>query len=156
MSVSEFARISTWLNLSLLLNVILILGVALLYHRKSKLRMAEPRVKGIHHVLPELNPREAHLVELILSRATTERIADELHISPDSVKKSKYRLKKKLNLPSSQSLEEHLREIVHQFPWINKPCPPFVYLNSPTFKLDRVRFALEPKPKCLCKKFQSL
>ncbi|NVK05227.1 MAG: hypothetical protein HWD92_10400 [Flavobacteriia bacterium] len=55
-------------------------------------------------------------MELILERATTERIADQLHISPDSVKKSKYRLKRKLKVAKSESLDAFLFRTVHQFP----------------------------------------
>jgi DNA-binding CsgD family transcriptional regulator len=35
-------------------------------------------------------------------------MADLLHISPDSVKMARYRMKKKMNLPQEQDLDEYI------------------------------------------------
>lgn len=102
------------LSLSLFCNLCLLLISVLLYQQSRK-----PRSKNslsFFDQFPELNPREIHLVKLILQRASTEAMAAELNIAPDSVKKAKHRLKKKLNIPTSKSLESHLRERVLFFP----------------------------------------
>lgn len=108
---------SPLLNASILVNVFLLLALAIMYGRRK--RRKQTVVSTYSHIaqyFPELSPRELLLVELILDRATTERIANQLHISPDSVKKSKYRLKRKLKISKSESLDAFLFRTVHQFP----------------------------------------
>lgn len=112
----------TLLNASILINVFLLLALAVVYGRRIKRNrsvlsnQSMDSYSSIARRFPELSPRELLLVELILERATTERIADQLHISPDSVKKSKYRLKRKLKVAKSESLDAFLFRTVHQFP----------------------------------------
>lgn len=57
---------------------------------------------------PDLTPNEVKLVCFILSGLNNKEIAGIFSVEPESVKKARYRLKKKLRLPEEESLKSYL------------------------------------------------
>ncbi len=57
---------------------------------------------------PDLTPNEVKLVCFTLSGLTNKEIAGIFSVEPESVKKARYRLKKKLRLPEDESLRTYL------------------------------------------------
>lgn len=60
---------------------------------------------------PEITASELRLSALIKMNLSLKEAANSLGISADSVKKSRYRLKKKIALPEDDSLEQFLRSL---------------------------------------------
>ena len=54
---------------------------------------------------PELSANDLRLMSLLKMNLSSKEVASTLNISPDGVKKARYRLRKKLNLKSEESLE---------------------------------------------------
>lgn len=59
----------------------------------------------LRQIFPELSPAEQRLFMLIRLELQTQEIASVLGIAPDSVRKTRKRLRKKIHLPKSESLE---------------------------------------------------
>ena len=70
---------------------------------------------------PELSPTELKLCALIKLNLDPKEVASMLGISPESVKTSRYRLRKKLALPQEQSLTDFMMGIV---------SPPSIHLSN--------------------------
>lgn len=68
-------------------------------------------LKELDRKFPELTPNEVRLAALIKMNLGNKDIAHILNISDDGVKKARYRLRKKLNMDSGDSLEALIREI---------------------------------------------
>jgi DNA-binding CsgD family transcriptional regulator len=60
---------------------------------------------------PDLTTNEVRLICFILSGLSNKEIAGIFSVEPESVKKARYRLKKKLNLDEEESLSNYLRVI---------------------------------------------
>lgn len=60
---------------------------------------------------PDLTPAEIRLSALLKLRLSTREIAALLAISPESVSKTRYRLRKKLQLPAEEDLEGFIAEV---------------------------------------------
>ena len=60
---------------------------------------------------PKLNENDLRLAYLIKTKLNTHEIASSLHVLPESIRKSKYRLKKKLNIPKEQDLIEFIMHV---------------------------------------------
>jgi tetratricopeptide (TPR) repeat protein len=60
---------------------------------------------------PEITKSELRLAALIQMNLTSKEIATILNISDEGVKKSRYRLRKKLRLDSEEGLEKHLLQL---------------------------------------------
>jgi DNA-binding response OmpR family regulator/DNA-binding CsgD family transcriptional regulator len=69
---------------------------------------------------PNLTPLQLTLVSTILFNLNTNQIAGILNISPDSVRKSRYRLKKKINLGPNESLMKYIHEFQSENQFINQ------------------------------------
>src|SRR5687767_5050436 len=65
----------------------------------------------LHEQLPFLTPSEIRLITLLKLQLNTKAIAAILGISPQSVIKTRYRLKKKLNLKRDAKLDSALKWI---------------------------------------------
>ena len=59
----------------------------------------------------DLTGNEIRLLTLMKMNLSTKEIASILNISPDSVKKARYRLRKKRNLPDEQKLQEFVLDL---------------------------------------------
>lgn len=68
----------------------------------------ESRIKHIHKDITE---KEMRLASFLKMNLTTKEIASILNVMPDSVLKSKYRLKKKLMLKKKEDLYSFLKQI---------------------------------------------
>ena len=55
---------------------------------------------------PELTPNELRFMALLKMNLSSKEIANILNVTPDGVKKARYRLRKKLNIQTEDSLEE--------------------------------------------------
>lgn len=62
-------------------------------------------------VYPEINEKEIRLASFLRMNLSTKEIASMLNVLPDSVLKSKYRLKKKLNLDKETDLNQFLNTL---------------------------------------------
>ena len=60
---------------------------------------------------PALTSSELHLASLLRLKFSTKEIAIIKNISPDSVKVMRYRIRKKLNLPTHKHLSEYMLEL---------------------------------------------
>jgi DNA-binding CsgD family transcriptional regulator len=60
---------------------------------------------------PDLTSNEIRLICFILSGLSNKEIAGIFSVEPESVKKARYRLKKKLNLPEEESLSLYLNNL---------------------------------------------
>jgi DNA-binding CsgD family transcriptional regulator len=65
----------------------------------------------LHEKLPHLTPSEIRLVTLLKLQLNTRAMAAILGISPQSIIKTRYRLKKKLNLHRDKKLDTALEWI---------------------------------------------
>lgn len=65
----------------------------------------------LDHLFPELSKSERRLCSLLVMDLSSKDIATILNISPDGVKKSRYRLRKKLNLNEELNISEFLKKI---------------------------------------------
>ena len=65
----------------------------------------------LHDKFPSLTNNDLKLSVLVKMNFSIKEIGDMFGISPESVKTARYRLKKKLNLPSEQNLNDFLNEI---------------------------------------------
>jgi DNA-binding CsgD family transcriptional regulator len=63
---------------------------------------------------PDITPAELRLSTLILLNLTTREMAGMLGISPESVKKARQRLRKKLELSANNNLDEHLKRLAQE------------------------------------------
>ncbi|NAS13156.1 tetratricopeptide repeat protein [Poritiphilus flavus] len=59
----------------------------------------------------DISEKEIRLAAFLRMNLTTKEIAATLNVMPDSILKSKYRLKKKLGLPKEQDLNEYLNTL---------------------------------------------
>ncbi len=66
-------------------------------------------IQRLRDLRPDITSAEQRLFMLIRLNTESREIADMLGISPDSVRKTKYRLKKKLQLTEDNSLDEFIR-----------------------------------------------
>lgn len=66
--------------------------------------------RSLKEAFPGITDAQLRLAEYIVAGLNSKHIAQKMGISPDSVKKSRYRLRQKMNLPSGISLEEELRK----------------------------------------------
>ena len=55
---------------------------------------------------PDVSPNELRLMALLKMNLTSKEIASILNISHDGIKKARYRLRKKLNISSDESLSD--------------------------------------------------
>ncbi len=60
---------------------------------------------------PEVSTNDLRLMSLLKMNLSSKEIASILNISPEGVKKARYRLRKKLNLSSEESLQELVIEL---------------------------------------------
>jgi DNA-binding CsgD family transcriptional regulator len=60
---------------------------------------------------PDLTLNEKRLCALSKIRMSNKEIAGILHISPDSVKMARYRMKKKMNIPQETDLDDYINSI---------------------------------------------
>lgn len=65
----------------------------------------------LHKKFPSLTNNDLRLSVLVKMNFSIKEIGDMFGISPESVKTARYRLKKKLKLPSNQNLNDFLNEI---------------------------------------------
>jgi DNA-binding CsgD family transcriptional regulator len=65
----------------------------------------------LHERLPLLTPSEIRLITLLKLQLSTKAMAAILGVSPQSIIKTRYRLKKKLNLSKDEKLESALQWI---------------------------------------------
>ncbi len=65
----------------------------------------------LHEKFPSLTNNDLRLSVLVKMNFSIKEIGEMFGISPESVKTARYRLKKKLNLPSEQNLNDFLNEI---------------------------------------------
>ncbi|MFD2725889.1 tetratricopeptide repeat protein [Hyunsoonleella rubra] len=68
----------------------------------------DQKIKSIY---PEISEKEMRLASFLRMNLSTKEIASMLNVLPDSVSKSKYRLKKKLNLDKNTDLFQFLSEL---------------------------------------------
>jgi tetratricopeptide (TPR) repeat protein len=61
---------------------------------------------NVKHKYPEVTSNELRLMALLKMNLTSKEIANILNISNDGIKKARYRLRKKLNLSTEDSLQE--------------------------------------------------
>ncbi|MEM6514693.1 MAG: tetratricopeptide repeat protein [Bacteroidota bacterium] len=61
---------------------------------------------NVKHNYPEVTNNDLRLMSLLKMNLSSKEIANILNISPEGVKKARYRLRKKLNLNSEDSLQE--------------------------------------------------
>lgn len=64
--------------------------------------------KSINEIYGDLTKNDIRLIALLKMKYDSNSIASLLNISPEGVKKARYRLRKKLNLTSNDSLEKHI------------------------------------------------
>lgn len=67
--------------------------------------------KNIINQFPAITPNDLRLISLIKMNLSSREIANILNISSDGIKKARYRLRKKLNLESSESLENTILQL---------------------------------------------
>lgn len=73
----------------------------------------DPRfISKIKEIYPDLSEGDVKLAACISIGLSSKQIARILHLQPDSVKKNRQRLRKRMCLDSSQSLEKVIRELV--------------------------------------------
>jgi DNA-binding CsgD family transcriptional regulator len=65
----------------------------------------------LHDLYPRLTPSELRLVTLIKLKFSTKKMAGTLGISPQSIIKTRYRLKKKLKLDKDKNLDSAIEEV---------------------------------------------
>ncbi len=65
----------------------------------------------LHKKFPSLTNNDLRLSVLVKMNFSIKELSEMFGISPESVKTARYRLKKKLNLPSEQNLNDFLNEI---------------------------------------------
>ncbi len=65
----------------------------------------------LHEKFPSLTNNDLRLSVLVKMNFSIKELSEMFGISPESVKTARYRLKKKLNLPSEQNLNDFLNEI---------------------------------------------
>jgi len=68
------------------------------------------KIQQLREIYPEITSAEQRIFMLIRLNTESREIADMLAISPESVRKTKYRLKKKLKLGEEVSLDEFIRQ----------------------------------------------
>ncbi len=69
-------------------------------------------LKKLNEVHPDLTKKEVQLCALTRMGLSTKEAASLLHVSVDAVKKARYRLRKKLQLDTNDSLEKYLQGLV--------------------------------------------
>lgn len=67
--------------------------------------------KSLHDRYPELSIEEIKLLSLLKMKITTKDIAQQLNLSVRGVETRRYRLRKKLNLPKKEGLDQFLETI---------------------------------------------
>ncbi len=58
-----------------------------------------------------LTPNELRLAMMLKMNLSTKEIASITNISPEGVKKARYRLRKKLNLPTEENIQEFILQL---------------------------------------------
>ncbi len=67
--------------------------------------------KKLMAINPDITEKELRMASFIKMKLSTKEIASMLNVLPDSVQKSKYRLKKKLNIGQDTDLYQHLNAL---------------------------------------------
>ena len=67
--------------------------------------------KKIKVLAPEISPGELRLISLLKMNLNSQEVASVLNISQEGIKKARYRLRKKLGLGTTESLEDFLNNI---------------------------------------------
>lgn len=67
--------------------------------------------RKIKEIAPEISPGELRLISLLKMNLNSQEMASVLNISQEGIKKARYRLRKKLGLDTSESLEDFLNDI---------------------------------------------
>ena len=65
----------------------------------------------IKDIAPEISPGELRLISLLKMNLNSQEMASVLNISQEGIKKARYRLRKKLGLDTTESLEDFLSNI---------------------------------------------
>jgi tetratricopeptide (TPR) repeat protein len=65
----------------------------------------------IKNIAPEISQGELRLIALLKMNLNSHEIASVLNISQEGIKKARYRLRKKLRIQTSESLEDHLNSM---------------------------------------------
>ena len=60
---------------------------------------------------PQLSKTDVRICALVRLNLSSKEIAGMLHITPESVNKSRYRLRKKLELPKEQDLDQFISSL---------------------------------------------
>ncbi|MBX2966515.1 MAG: tetratricopeptide repeat protein [Cyclobacteriaceae bacterium] len=71
-------------------------------------------IKELVSKFPDLTNAEIRLAALLKLKLSTREIAGILGISPESVSKTRHRLRKKLNLPVEEGLDEFIRQVTEK------------------------------------------
>lgn len=70
-------------------------------------------LKKLNESHPDLTKKEVQLCALARMGLSIKEAASMLNVSPDAVKKARYRLRKKLGLDTADSLEKYLQDLLH-------------------------------------------
>lgn len=100
----DYTRMKEWLSLSNVINT----GALKEEQAKQISNIKDPIFENISQAYPQLTILDKRLLLLIKFGFSNKEIASHLSIEPDSVKRSKVRLKKRMDLPKTQSIEEAL------------------------------------------------
>ncbi len=103
----DYMRMREWLSLSNVINT----GVLNEEQAKQISNIKDPIFESISHTYPHLTLLDKRLLLLIKFGFSNKEIASHLSIEPESVKRSKVRLKKRMNLPKTKSIEEALTTV---------------------------------------------
>lgn len=68
-------------------------------------------IRNLYRVCPEITPKEIRMCAFVLMNLTTKEIANITRRVPRSVETMKYRLSKKLGLPSGETLNKYLESL---------------------------------------------
>jgi len=100
----DYLRMREWLSLSNVINT----GQLNEEQAKQISNIKDPIFETISNTYPHLTLLDKRLLLLIKFGFSNKEIASHLSIEPESVKRSKVRLKKRMALPGGQSIEEAL------------------------------------------------
>jgi two-component system response regulator NreC len=70
----------------------------------SEDEVARPQVEQVKNPIMRLSPREREVLQLVVEGNTNAKIAEKLHLSPNSVGTYRSRIMRKLNMPDLPSL----------------------------------------------------
>ena len=84
------------------------------YFRKMFVRAYPRFLPALRQSIANLTPKEEILCMLIALNKTNQEIRDILNIERRSVNMAKYRIRRKIDLPKDQSLEEYILSLMHE------------------------------------------